>query len=46
MKKKLLILLITLASTMMPNLVSAIAIPVGEGDDHETTCMPVCLYRA
>ena len=30
MKKKLLVLLITLASTMMPNLASAIAIDVGE----------------
>jgi hypothetical protein len=29
MKKKLLVLLITLASTMMPNLASAIAIDVG-----------------
>jgi hypothetical protein len=30
MKKKLLVLLITLASTMMPNLASAIAIDVGD----------------
>ena len=34
MKKKLLVLLITLASTMMPNLASAIAIDVGD-------CFPV-----
>ncbi len=36
MKKKLLVLLITLASTMMPNLASAIAIDVGE------PCMECC----
>jgi hypothetical protein len=31
MKKKLLVLLITVASTMMPNMASAIAIDVGCG---------------
>jgi hypothetical protein len=30
MKKKLLVLLITVASTMMPNLASAVAIDVGD----------------
>ncbi len=33
MKKKLLVLLIALASTMMPNLASAIAIDVWDLDD-------------
>jgi hypothetical protein len=31
MKKKLLVVLITLASTMIPNMASAIAVDVGEG---------------
>jgi hypothetical protein len=30
MKKKLLVLLITVASTMMPNLASAVAVDVGD----------------
>jgi hypothetical protein len=33
MKKKLLVLLITLASTLMPNLASAIAIDMDVGDE-------------
>jgi len=38
MKKKLLVLLITVASTMMPNLASAIAIDVGCGGFMGNIC--------
>lgn len=39
MKKKLLVLLIALASTMMPNFASAIAIDAGDGFD--ASCLDV-----
>lgn len=43
MKRKLLVLLITLASTMMPNLASAIAIDAGEICDLNPGTVSACI---
>ena len=44
MKKKLLALLITVASTMMPNLATAVAIDVGDDVGDHLPCMDACQY--